>query len=89
MNDERPNGLTAQLHKSTADFYRATVPYRPPASPDDAIARQAVAEIEREDGFDRCADCRMHGAYDGDHEHRIAIAAIRLLREQSTTEDER
>jgi hypothetical protein len=79
------NGLTAQLHKSTTDLYRAMVPYRPPASPDDALARQAVAEIEREEGFDRCAECRLHGAYDGDAEHRIALAAIRLAR-QSTTE---
>jgi len=78
---ERPSGLVAQLHKSTVDLYRSTVPYREPATPDDLLARKAVAEIEREDGFDRCAECRLHGAYDDDHEHRIALAAIRLARE--------
>lgn len=54
-------------------------PYTPPASPDDALAREAVARIEA-DEFGACADFRRHGCYDGDTEHRIALEAIKLTR---------
>jgi hypothetical protein len=53
----------------------------PAASPEDQIARQAAAEIEREEGFPGCADHRLRGAYDGDTEHRIALKAIELFKQ--------
>jgi hypothetical protein len=78
----RVDEIPAQLSKGATDWAISLSPYVGPASPDDAIARRAVAEIEREDGFDRCAQHRMHGSYDGDTEHRIAMKAIELFREQ-------
>jgi len=56
---------------------------------DTLIARQAAAEIEREEGYDRCAIARLAGAYDGDAEHRIALAAIRRLRDSMPKLSER
>lgn len=53
----------------------------PAATPDDQLAREAVAEIERADGYHVCAEARLRGAYDGDTEHRIALAAIRRARQ--------
>ena len=54
-------------------------PMEPAATPLDEIARMAAAAIEREDGFDGCAEHRIRGAYDGDTEHRIALKAIELF----------
>jgi hypothetical protein len=56
-------------------------PTTPAATPEDQIAREAVAAIEREEGFDGCALHRLRGAYDGDPEHRIALKAIELFRQ--------
>ncbi|WP_155262912.1 hypothetical protein [Sphingomonas segetis] len=78
----RVDEIPAQLSKGATDWAISLSPYVGPASPEDAIARRAVAEIEREDGFDRCAQLRLHGSYDGDTEHRIAMKAIELFREQ-------
>jgi hypothetical protein len=61
-------------------------PVKPAASPEDQIAREAAAKIEREDGFDGCAEARLLGAYDGDAEHRIALKAIELFH-QSTRDN--
>jgi hypothetical protein len=60
-----------------------SLPTAPAAIPEDQLARQAVAEIESEDGYDACAFHRLRGAYDGDTEHRIAMKAIQLFK-QST-----
>ncbi len=79
---DHPSGPVAQVSKNLVNDYKAATAYRPPASPDDALARKAAAEVEREEGFDRAAECRLHGAYDGDEMHRTALAAIRLLRER-------
>jgi hypothetical protein len=58
----------------------------PPASREDQLARLAAAEIEREDGFDGCAENRIRGAYDGDAEHRIALKAIELFKQSKGRE---
>ena len=76
----RVDEIPAQLSKGATDWAISLSPYVEPASPEDAIARRAVAEIEREDGFDRCAQLRLHGSYDGDTEHRIAMKAIELFK---------
>lgn len=60
---------------------RQMLPRIPAPSAEDQMAREIVAEIEREDGFTACAEQRLRGAYDGDPEHRIALAAIRRARE--------
>jgi hypothetical protein len=60
-------------------------PFVPPASDDDALAREAVARVEEEE-WPESAKHRRHGAYDGDDEHKIALMAIRLMREQSHKE---
>lgn len=55
-------------------------PITPAATPEDQLAREVVAQIEREDGWFACAVARLRGAYDGDTEHRIALAAIKVAR---------
>lgn len=60
---------------------RPTRETSPAATPEDAIARKAAAAIEREEGFDRCAENRLRGAYDGDSEHRIALKAIEIFKQ--------
>ena len=63
------------------------LPTIPAATPEDQLAREIVAQIEREDGYEGCAFSRLRGAYDGDGEHRIAVAAIRAaqsLREKQS-----
>lgn len=71
--------------KAFVDWAIENTPERPPASDDDALARKAVAEISKEDGWDRHAQFALSGAFDEDPEHRIALAAIRLFREQGKT----
>lgn len=85
MNDDRPNGLTAQMQKSTVDWCLSLRPRIAAATPNDELARQAVAAIESEDGYEASARFRLAGRYDGDTEHRIALKAIELF-QQSTKE---
>lgn len=59
-----------------------TGPYPPAATPEDEIAREAVALVEEQEGYRACAEHRRRGAYDGDTEHSIALAAIRLFKER-------
>jgi hypothetical protein len=54
------------------------LPHIPAATPNDQLAREAAAAVEREDGWEACAVARLRGAYDGDTEHRIALKAIEL-----------
>ncbi len=73
---EQPNGLIRQLHGSFTKECIAATDFTPPISTEDAMAREVVARIEEADGSWDSAAFRRHGCYDGDTEHRIALAAI-------------
>ncbi len=93
MNDNSNDNLLGIVDKiespqpaETKLFQLGRKDFRPkrtiPATLELAIAREAAARIEREDGYDRCAEHRLAGAYDGDEETRIALATIAILRER-------
>lgn len=59
-----------------------------PAEPEVLIARQAAARVETEDGWHHMAAHRLTGAFDGDAEQRIALAALDILRENDLLKQE-
>jgi len=79
---ERPNGLTAQLAKKTVDAALAVVPAIP-ATGDLAIARQAAAEVARDEGGYAYARFILHGRFDDEPEVRAALTALRLAQTNS------
>ena len=53
-----------------------------PGTPDVLLAREAIARVERADGWDRCAEHRLAGAYDDDEETKVVLSALAILRER-------
>lgn len=78
---ERVDDHLRPLGKRTVDKALESTPFVAPASPDDAIAREAAARVDERLWGAGSAAFRRHGCYDGDPEHQIALEALRLSRE--------
>lgn len=70
-----------QLGEETFREALRLTPFVEPASPEDAIAREACAVVDEREYGAQTAAFRRHGCYDGDTEHQIALEAVRLSRE--------
>lgn len=79
-----PDGRTVDAPRTLgADFTAHALRNTPqlPGSPDLLLAREAVAQVNEEAGDFAFAAFARRGCYDTDEPVKIALAAIRLVRE--------
>lgn len=78
---DRVDDQPRELGHGTVRKAISQIPFTPPASQDDALAREAAALVDERLWGAGSAAFRRHGCYDGDPEHQIALEALRLSRE--------